>query len=95
MGDAVRTKNAKTVTAREREHMQRVKQLPCSVCDSPGPSEAHHIKQGQHFTTVALCTECHSGPVLGLHGQRRAWAVRKMDEIDALAVTVERICNAR
>lgn len=28
---------------------------------------------------------------MGLHGQRRMWAIKKMDELDALAVTVERL----
>lgn len=28
---------------------------------------------------------------MGLHGQRRMWAIKKMDEIDALAVTVQRL----
>ena len=75
----------------EREHVGRVKALPCSVCDEPGPSDAHHIKQGQHFTVVALCKSCHQGALMGLHGQRRIWAIKKMDEVDALAVTVERL----
>ena len=75
----------------EREHVGRVKALPCSVCDEPGPSDAHHIKQGQHYTVVALCKSCHQGPLMGLHGQRRMWAIKKMDEVDALAVTVERL----
>ena len=75
----------------EREHVGRVKALPCSVCDEPGPSDAHHIKQGQHYTVVALCKSCHQGPLMGLHGQRRMWAIKKMDELDALAVTVRRL----
>ena len=75
----------------EREHVGRVKALPCSVCGEPGPSDAHHIKQGQHYTVVALCKSCHQGPLMGLHGQRRMWAIKKMDEVDALAVTVERL----
>lgn len=79
------------LTVKERRHLARVKELPCSVCDTPGPSEAHHIKQGQQYTAVALCPECHRGSFMGLHGQRRAWAVRKMDETDALAVTVQRL----
>jgi hypothetical protein len=87
----VRTKNAKTITAREREHMGRVKALACSVCDTPGPSQAHHINQGQHFTTVSLCESCHSSSLLGWHGQKRMWTLRKMDELDALAVTLERL----
>jgi hypothetical protein len=75
----------------DREHVGRVKALPCSVCDEPGPSDAHHIKQGQHFTVVALCKSCHQGALMGLHGQRRMWAIKKMDEVDALAVTVRRL----
>lgn len=26
------------LTAREREHLGRVKALPCSICDAPGPA---------------------------------------------------------
>jgi len=28
---------------------------------------------------------------MGWHGQRRAWAIRKMDELDALAVTLKNL----
>lgn len=87
----MRTKNAKAITRVEREHLARVKSLPCSVCDASGPCDAHHIKQGQHFTVVALCESCHRGPVLGWHGQRRMWAIKKMSELDALAVTIQRL----
>jgi hypothetical protein len=87
----MKSKNQKSMTFAERTHIERVKWLPCSVCDEPGPSDAHHVKQGQHFTCVALCKSCHQGPFLGLHGQRRMWAIQKMDEVDALARTVERL----
>jgi len=76
---------------RERAHLTRVKELPCSVCGAPGPSEAHHIKQGLQFTAVALCESCHRGPVMGWHGQKRAWAVRKLDELDALNETIRNL----
>ena len=79
------------LSARERAHIQRVKELPCSVCDAPGPSDAHHIEQRLQYTCVALCKECHQGPVMGWHGQKRAWAIRKMDELDALNVTIARL----
>lgn len=82
------------LTAAERRHLQRVKALPCSVCGQPGPSEAHHIRQGLQWVCVALCPECHRSPMLGLHGQRRAWAIRKMDEIDALNTTIRRLTEA-
>lgn len=87
----MQSKNKRAPTVAEREHIERVKELPCSVCDTSGPSDDHEIKQGQWFTSVALCPSCHRSPVLGLHGQRRMWAIKKMDELDALAVTIRRL----
>ena len=81
------------LSAIERAHIERVKSLSCSVCDLKGTSDAHHIKQGQQWTVVALCKECHQGVHLGWHGRKAAWVVRKMDEIDALAVTIKRLLS--
>lgn len=83
------------LNAKERAHLARVKALPCSVCDAPGPSEAHHVKQGQQYTCVALCESCHRGPLMGWHGQRRMWAIKKMEEIDALDITVKRLMQQK
>lgn len=82
------------LNTREREHLARVKELPCSVCDANGPSEAHHFKQHLQYTCIALCQSCHRGALMGLHGQRRAWAIHKMDEADALNVTIQRLMEA-
>lgn len=79
------------LNAAERAHLARVKELDCSVCDQTGPSEAHHIEQGLQYTAIALCIECHRGPVMGWHGQKRAWSIRKMTELDALDVTIRRL----
>lgn len=89
----MRSKNSKSLTAAEREHIGRVKQLDCSVCDAPGPSDAHHINQGQSWTVVALCKDCHQGGFAGWHGQKRAWIVRKLDEIAALNITLKRLLS--
>ncbi len=43
------------------------------------------------YKTAALCPDCHQGSFLGWHGQKRAWTVRKMDELDALNVTLKRL----
>lgn len=90
----MRSKNSAPLTAFEAQHLEDVKGLPCSVCDEPGPSDAHHIHQGHHFTAIALCKSCHQGPLLGWHGQRRAWLIRKMDELAALNVTIRRLLAA-
>ena len=79
------------LTAAERRHIGRVKELPCSVCDAPPPSEAHHIKQRLQYCTVALCSECHRDNIMGWHGEKRAWLIRKMEELDALDVTSMRL----
>lgn len=84
------TKNAKAITAAEHAHMANVKSLPCSLCDRPGPSSAHHIVQGQHFTTIALCYDCHQGKN-GWHGTKALWRIYKRDELGALNVTLSRI----
>ena len=80
------------LTAKERQHLARVKELPCSVCDAPGPSQAHHIKQGNQYTCVALCPDCHRG-YNGWHGTKAFWRIRKMDELDALDVTIRRLID--
>ena len=79
------------LNARERAYLGRVKELRCSVCDAVGPSDAHHIKQDCQYTAIALCKECHQGPFMGWHGQKRAWTLAKMDELDALNVTLQRL----
>ena len=88
MGCEVISKNSKPLTQRERAHLAAVKSLPCSVCNAEPPSSAHHIRQGDHFTTVALCADCHQDNSLGWHGNRTAWKIAKMDELDALNVTL-------
>jgi hypothetical protein len=81
-------------SAKERAHMARVKELACSVCDQPGPSDAHHIKQSDAYLCVALCKDCHQGAFNGWHGQRRIWSVNKMDEYSALGVTIRRLLES-
>lgn len=78
------------LSSRDRTHLARVKALPCSVCDAPGPSEAHHIRQGLQHTAVALCVECHRGGS-GWHGTKALWKIRKLDQLDALNTTIKRL----
>jgi hypothetical protein len=81
----------------EREHIGRVKLLPCSCCGEPGPSDAHHIRDGQglaqrspHWLVIALCKSCHQGKN-GVHGDKTMMRIMKMGELDMLAKTIERL----
>ena len=74
----MQAKNKPAPTAAERAHIERVKSLPCVVCWAPPPSECHEIEQGQWFTSVALCSDCHRGSHNGIHG-RRAILIEKRE----------------
>lgn len=89
----MRTKNAKTITKSEGAHMDRVKRSRCAVCNEGSDDtyvEAHHTKQGNHYTTIGLCEHCHRGP-MGIHGDKTMWRIHKMDENDALNETLRRV----
>jgi hypothetical protein len=76
------------LTQRERRHLAAVKEMPCGVCGAAGPSDAHHIEQGQQFLCIPLCYDCHRG-TNGLHGTKALWRVRKKDELKVLNDTIE------
>jgi hypothetical protein len=86
----MQSKNKPQPTQHERAHIARVRQLQCSLCDLPGPSECHEIEQGQWFTSIALCPACHRGP-LGWHGTKALWRIRKLSELAALNITLDRM----
>ena len=71
----MRSKNSKAFTSGERTHLEMVKSQSCVVCDAPAPSLAHHVNQGDHFTTVAVCELCHVGKG-GIHGDQSRWRLR-------------------
>lgn len=84
------SQNKPRMTAAERMHAAKVAQIDCAVCDEPGPVEVHEPEQGLWFASIGLCPACHRGPD-GWHGTRLRWRLRKMDELKAIAKTVERV----
>ena len=81
-------------TKSERAHIEAIKSLQCSICNNPGPSDAHHIRQNQPYLCIPLCKDCHQGSHNGIHGRKAIWKIKKMDEYDVLAITIERLLNA-
>ena len=79
------------LSAKERAHLAMVKELPCSVCDAPGPSEAHHIQQHKQYTCIPLCESCHRSNFNGIHGQARIWKVLKKTEMSCLNDTIKKL----
>lgn len=80
-------------TAKEREHLARIKEMPCSVCGAEGPSDAHHIEQHKQYLCIPLCKDCHQGGFNGIHGQGRIWSVLKKDEMSCLNETYRRLID--
>jgi hypothetical protein len=83
--------NKRRPTAREREHITTIKQMPCGVCGAPGPSDAHEPRQGEWFTAIPLCRSCHMDGHNGWHGERRIWKVLKKDELSVLNETIGKL----
>ena len=70
----------KNGTAAGLEHMRRVKQLPCVICQAPPPSDAHHCISGRYgsrrasdFETIPLCKECHQDGPMAIHRAKESW----------------------
>lgn len=88
----MQSKNKAPMTAAERRHVEIIKAMPCAVCAHGSmPSEAHEIEQGQWFTSIPLCADCHRGPHNGLHGRRAIWNVKKLTEMICLNKTIAEI----
>jgi len=88
----MRSKNSKAISRAESEHLRKVKESGCAVCGAGTGAvvEAHHIQQGCHFTCVALCPDCHRGP-MGIHGDKTMWRIHKINEMEALNETLRRV----
>ena len=84
------SKNKPKPTLAEHEHIMRIKELPCVVCDEPGPSECHEFEQGLWWASVPLCQACHRGPE-GYHGTRLRWTLQRMDMVKAINDTVKKL----
>ena len=76
---------------RERLHLAKIKEMPCGVCDASPPSDAHHIVQHNQYLCIPLCKDCHTNNFLGLHGQKRNWAIYKQDEMSVLNETLKKL----
>jgi hypothetical protein len=85
----MQSKNKPRPTAVEALHIERLAQLPC-VVDGLGPVEVHEFEQGQWFTAVPLCYECHRG-THGWHGTRQRWTLARMDMLKAINETLRKL----
>lgn len=86
-----------------KEHLSRVAALGCYLCRHLGygysGAQIHHLREGQGMAqrandmlTIPLCDTHHANSsVDGIHGQRRAWKLASVGEMDALADTLERL----
>ena len=71
-----------------RRHIARIRAIGCVVCEMSQCDEVHEIVQGQWFTSLPLCRDCHRGPQNGIHGNKCMWRVKGLDELSALDKTL-------
>ena len=82
---------SKNLTNSDREHLHKIKSMPCGVCGAAGPSDAHHIEQGMHYLCIPLCKDCHQGAHNGIHGRKAIWQVLKKTELNVLNQTIKNL----
>lgn len=85
----MQSKNKRAPTHEERSHIERIKRMSCGVCDARGPSDAHELVQGQWFTSIPLCQDCHTGSSNGWHGCKNIWNAYKVNELTVLNDTIQ------
>ena len=90
-----------TRTRGERDHIGRVKELPCALCDAPAPPDAHHLVEGRtpgrrsgDYLCMPLCKDCHQGTG-GIHGDRTMWRIYKKPELECLNETLAKLYGGR
>ena len=49
-------------------------------------------QRASDFLTIPLCPPCHTGPN-GIHGNKSLMRIQKLDELDLLAATIERLSD--
>lgn len=83
------------MTAAAKSYLDRVADLGCLICGQP--AQLHHVREGQggaqraqDWLTVPLCREHHTGPE-GIHSRRTFYLRHRLDEMDLLAMTIERL----
>lgn len=83
------------ISASERVHLARIKEMNCGVCGASGPSDAHHVEQHMQFTCIPLCKDCHQGSHNGIHGRKSIWNVLKKTELGVLNDTIRQLTMGR
>ena len=83
-----------------REHMARVKQLPCIICGKPGPSDAHHVICGRYgarrasdFHVIPLCKEHHQWGPDAIHNNKAAWIAHYGPDYEYLPVVADMLAG--
>jgi hypothetical protein len=63
----------------------------CGVLDCVHPKSISGRRRKRFVLLTSLQWKGSSRKIMGWHGQKRAWAIRKLDELDALNVTIRRM----
>ena len=84
-----------------KRHLTRVAALGCALCNRIGhpetPAEIHHLRKqqgmsqrGSDWLAIGLCPGHHRGK-RGAHGDRSDFLDARVDEMDLLADTIQKL----
>jgi len=80
---------------KNRNHLQRVAELPCTVCNTQ-PVQVHHARtpelsgagrRASDWYTIPLCLVCHTR----LHANKKAWEMAHGKQVDLIPQTLQRL----
>jgi hypothetical protein len=87
-------------TKAAKQHLLRVKSLPCVICGKPGPSDAHHVicdrygsRKVSDFEVIPLCKNHHQDGPEAIHNGKASW-VEKHGPDHAYLDLVQRMLTA-
>ena len=85
-----------------RLHLATIASLPCVLCELLGMpqtarTQVHHLREGvgmgqrnSDMLTIPLCADHHTGQS-GIHGDRSALRLAKVEELDLLDITLTKV----
>jgi 5-methylcytosine-specific restriction endonuclease McrA len=82
--------------AAAKEHLLRVKELPCCICGRHGPSDAHHVIHDRFatikpsdFAVIPLCKDCHQDGPDAIHKGKETWREKYGADYDYIPATMD------
>ena len=84
------------------DHMRRVKMLPCVICGSPPPNDAHHVicdrygtRKASDLEVIPLCKAHHQDGPEAIHNGKASWVAKHGPDHGFLPLVKRWLCDMK